>query len=572
MKLWALVFALVFLATPVRAVTFQPTVNPLLPVQNSPLASFPVRNNFQATYNDFISLAGLINPGSGTGTVTNVTCNANSPIICTVDNGSTTPQINISFPIHGQNTSSVQMALGATTSGDFAIFDANGNLVDGGGGGGGSVTWPTTHDVVISNSTNSPVGLQGTAGQVLQFNGASADPTAVSTLSSLVQGNITTLGTIATGVWQGTQIGSSFMVLGTNSAPGALQCDGSTTTCAGGIITSTGGGGGGTLALNVTTSSINYSGVMAAVTSGTISTVYTGAGYTYNPSTKIFNIGSSGKYEINNTQIACADLSNGATGCSTATGTSGATIPLLNAANTWSAVQSFNSSDLLLKGSSSGTTVLNSGAAAGTSVLTLPIATDTLVGKATTDTFTNKTYDTAGTGNSFSINGLAATANTGTGSVVRATSPTLTTPALGVPSAVDLSNATNLPTAALPANQILRAISFTIDGGGSTITTGIHGDLRIPFGCTITSWTLLADQSGSIVVNVWMDTLANYPPTVTDKITASAPPTISSATNATNSTLTGWTTAIPANDTLRYNVDSVTTIQRVTLLLTCNAT
>lgn len=38
-------------------------------------------------------------------------------------------------------------------------------------------------------------------------------------------------------------------------------------------------------------------------------------------------------------QLACADLSNGATGCSTATGTSGATIPLLNGANTWSALQ-----------------------------------------------------------------------------------------------------------------------------------------------------------------------------------------------------------------------------------------
>lgn len=42
--------------------------------------------------------------------------------------------------------------------------------------------------------------------------------------------------------------------------------------------------------------------------------------------------------------IACADLSNGATGCSTATGTSGATIPLLNASNTWSAPQIFSSS------------------------------------------------------------------------------------------------------------------------------------------------------------------------------------------------------------------------------------
>src|SRR5207302_4165293 len=41
------------------------------------------------------------------------------------------------------------------------------------------------------------------------------------------------------------------------------------------------------------------------------------------------------------------------------------------------------------------------------------------------DTLTNKTYDTAGTGNSLLINGVAATANTGTGSVVRATSPTV---------------------------------------------------------------------------------------------------------------------------------------------------
>jgi hypothetical protein len=50
------------------------------------------------------------------------------------------------------------------------------------------------------------------------------------------------------------------------------------------------------------------------------------------------------------TQAACADLSNGATGCSTAVGTSGATIGLLNAANTWSNVQTFNANQLLLAG------------------------------------------------------------------------------------------------------------------------------------------------------------------------------------------------------------------------------
>ncbi len=54
---------------------------------------------------------------------------------------------------------------------------------------------------------------------------------------------------------------------------------------------------------------------------------------------------------------------------------------------------------------------------------------------------------------------------------------------------------------------------------------------------------------------------------VGDKITASAPPTISSATHSTDSTLTGWTTTFNDGDVFRFNVDSATTIQRVTLSL-----
>lgn len=111
------------------------------------------------------------------------------------------------------------------------------------------------------------------------------------------------------------------------------------------------------------------------------------------------------------------------------------------------------------------------------------------------------------------------------------------------------------------------AIVFVIDGGGSTITTGVKGDIQVPFAYTITSVSLLADQSGSIVVDVWKDTYANFPPTVADTITASAKPTISSATKATDSTLTGWTTSVDADDILRFNVSSVTNIQRVTLTL-----
>jgi len=51
----------------------------------------------------------------------------------------------------------------------------------------------------------------------------------------------------------------------------------------------------------------------------------------------------------------------------------------------------FGTTGVRFSGSTSGTTTVLSGATAGTSVLTLPVATDTLVGVATTDTLTNKT-------------------------------------------------------------------------------------------------------------------------------------------------------------------------------------
>ena len=57
-------------------------------------------------------------------------------------------------------------------------------------------------------------------------------------------------------------------------------------------------------------------------------------------------------------------------------------------------------------GSGSGFTYLKAAATASGTV-TLPAATDTLVGKATVDTLTNKTYNTQGTGNVFTLNGAA---------------------------------------------------------------------------------------------------------------------------------------------------------------------
>ncbi len=166
----------------------------------------------------------------------------------------------------------------------------------------------------------------------------------------------------------------------------------------------------------------------------------------------------------------------------------------------------------------------------------------------------------------------AVTDETGTGALVFANTPTLVTPILGTPTSGTLTNCTGLPPAGLTTAAKTKSIGIVIDGGGSAITTGVKGDVSVPFACTITGARLLSNESGSIVIDIWKDTYANYPPTVADTITAAAKPTLSTATKSDDTTLTGWTTSISAGDTLRFNVDSITTCTRVVLQLTVTLT
>jgi hypothetical protein len=110
-----------------------------------------------------------------------------------------------------------------------------------------------------------------------------------------------------------------------------------------------------------------------------------------------------------------------------------------------------------------------------------------------------------------------------------------------------------------------RSITFVLDGGGSAITTGEKGWVRVPYACTITGWEITADVSGSIVIDVWKDTYANYPPDVSDTIAGTEKPTLSSATKNQDLTLTTWTTAVSAGDYIKIKVDSVATVTKVSL-------
>ena len=125
-----------------------------------------------------------------------------------------------------------------------------------------------------------------------------------------------------------------------------------------------------------------------------------------------------------------------------------------------------------------------------------------------------------------------------------------------------------VPLAQMNPAVLAAALPFIIDGGGATITVGIKGDLVVPFACTITGWYLLADQSGSVVIDIWKDSYANFPPVVGDSICDGNEPVISGANKARDLDVANWTgEALLAGDILRFNVDSVATIQRVTLVL-----
>ena len=143
----------------------------------------------------------------------------------------------------------------------------------------------------------------------------------------------------------------------------------------------------------------------------------------------------------------------------------------------------------------------------GAVTLTLPNSSDTLVGRATTDTFLHKTFDTAGAGNVLAIAGTAINAVTGSGSVVLASGATLVDPIIA-----RIGNGANFWTMPPAAPGVLVAegttqtlLAKTVDSASNTLKiagvtvsglTGSGGSLVMANGPTL-SGVVLSDNKVS---------------------------------------------------------------------------
>jgi phage-related tail fiber protein len=136
--------------------------------------------------------------------------------------------------------------------------------------------------------------------------------------------------------------------------------------------------------------------------------------------------------------------------------------------------------------------------------------------------------------------------------------------------AVDLGSGAAQAAAGNHGHTATGQLTLIIGDNTNVVTIGVKGYVSFPFAATITGWRIMGDASGTVQIDVWKDTYANFPPTVADTIAGSEKPALSSQQKNEDTSLSTWTTSVTAGDVLGFNVDTSpapATVKQVTLEL-----
>jgi hypothetical protein len=119
----------------------------------------------------------------------------------------------------------------------------------------------------------------------------------------------------------------------------------------------------------------------------------------------------------------------------------------------------------------------------------------------------------------------------------------------------------------LAGNQQYTTLCVLMENHLYPLDVGVKAYISVPFAGTLTACTLLADIIGDVELDIQKTDYAGYPGSLAS-IVSTSPPTLSAAQKSVDTALSGWTTAVAADDVLTVSIVSVDGLRLLSLNLT----